>query len=207
MPPVAPQMNTLSPCFMRAAWRPRAIAAGRGAQAVDRRLLPRQVGGLGHDLVGLDDRQVGQAAEVGLEAPDALVGGQHRVVALEGPGRRRSCSARPRGRPLPVAHGRPDAQDHARRGADDVEVLRPAGAPHRLAAQPVEEAEGGQRLEDRGPHRVEADRAGHDGEVHLVGRAARGGHLADVQRLAGSLSSDATPCHISCSARSTWAAR
>ena len=34
-----------------------------------------------------------------------------------------------------------------------------------------------------------------------------GGHLADVQRLAGSLSSDATPCHISCSARSTWAAR
>ncbi len=53
---------------------------GGVAQGVDRRLLPAEVGRLGHELVGLHHRHVGQAAEVRLEAPDPLVGGQHGVV-------------------------------------------------------------------------------------------------------------------------------
>ena len=47
-------------------------------------LLPGQVAGLGHQLVGLDQGQLGQAAEVGLEAPDPLLRVHHRVVV---PGR------------------------------------------------------------------------------------------------------------------------
>ena len=56
-----------------------------------------------------------------------------------------------------------------------------------LAGQAVEEPEGRQRLEDRRPHRVEVDRAGHDGEVDLVGRQLGCGDLADVQGLLGVL--------------------
>ena len=47
-------------------------------------LLPGEVGGLGHQLVGLDQRDLGQAAEVGLEAPDPLLGIHHRVVVPVG---------------------------------------------------------------------------------------------------------------------------
>ena len=39
---------------------------------------------LGHQLVGLDDGQLGQAAEVGLEAPDALLRVEHGVVVPVG---------------------------------------------------------------------------------------------------------------------------
>ena len=83
---------------------------GRVAQGVDGRLLPGQVGRLGHELVGLDHGQVGQAAEVGLEAPDPLVGGQHGVVvgrrvlvvdvvAVDGDACRRASSCGPPSRP------------------------------------------------------------------------------------------------------------
>ena len=58
-----------------------------------------------------------------------------------------------------------------------------AGAPLALPAEAVEEGEGGQRLEDAGPHGVEVDRAGHHGDVGLVGRQLRRGHLADVEAL------------------------
>ena len=57
-------------------------------------------------------------------------------------------------------------------------------APHALLAEPVEEPEGRQRLEDRRPHRVEVDGGRHHREVHLVGRQLGRGHVADVQRLA-----------------------
>src|SRR5205807_3486100 len=95
---------------------PHQHAIGGGvAQGVARRLLPAQVGGLGHDLVGLHHGEVGQAAEVGLETPDALVGSQHGVVVGRGvlvvdvvavdddpvAG-------------LPVANGRAHADDNAR---------------------------------------------------------------------------------------------
>ena len=90
--------------------------ARRVAQRVDRRLLPREVGRLGHQLVGLDDGEVGEAAEVGLEAPDPLVGGEHRVVVrrrvlvVDGVAVDRDPVAG-----LPVAHRRADAQHDARR--------------------------------------------------------------------------------------------
>ena len=39
--------------------------------------------GLVEQLVRLDERQLGEAAEVRLEAPDALLGVEHRVVVAE----------------------------------------------------------------------------------------------------------------------------
>src|SRR6478736_2136229 len=44
------------------------------------RLLPGEVVRLGHQLSRLDQRDVRQPPEVGLEAPDALLGVEHRVV-------------------------------------------------------------------------------------------------------------------------------
>ena len=64
----------------RAVGRDEHAVGGGVAQRVDGRLLPAEVRRLRHELVGLHDRDVGQTAEVGLEAPDALVGGQHGVV-------------------------------------------------------------------------------------------------------------------------------
>ena len=160
MPPVAPQISTLSPCFIRAPWSPTSMryevalhSALTAASSHDRWV------GLRHQLVGLDDGEVGEPAEVGLEPPDQLVRREHRVVvgagvlvvdvvAVDG-----DLVAR-----LPVAHRRPDPQDHARRvGADDVVRQGVARAPLVLAAHLVEEAERRQRFEDRGPHRVEVD--------------------------------------------------
>ena len=90
-----------------------AVARGVG-QRVDRGLFPREVRGLGHELVGLHQRELAEAAVVGLVAPDALVGGEHRVVvrarvlvvdvvAVHG-----DRVAR-----LPRPHRRTDAQHHA----------------------------------------------------------------------------------------------
>ena len=162
-------------------------AVRRGvAQRVDRRLLPREVGRLRHQLVRLDDAEVGQAAEVRLEPPDPLVGGEHRVVV-----RRRvlvvdvvAVHGHPVAR-LPVANGGPDAQHDARGvGTDHVVRQRVALRPLALATQAVEEAERRQRLEDRRPHGVEVDARRHHGEVDLVGSEFRRGHVADVERLA-----------------------
>ena len=160
--------------------------ARRVAQRVDRRLLPRQVGRLRHQLVGLDDRQVGEPAEVGLEPPDALVGGEHRVVVrrrilvVDGVAVDGHAVAG-----LPVAHRRPDPQHDARRvGADDVVGQRMACRPRALAGEAVEEAERRQRLEDRRPHRVEVDARRHHRDVRLVGRQLGRGDVADVQALA-----------------------
>jgi hypothetical protein len=50
------------------------------AERVARRLFPCEMGGLRHELVGLDHRQVGEATKVGFKSPDALVGGEHGVV-------------------------------------------------------------------------------------------------------------------------------
>ena len=163
--------------------------AGRVAQGVDRGLLPAQVRGLRHQLVGPDHREVGQAAEVRLEAPDALVGGQHGVVV--GAGVLVVDIVAVHGDPitrLPVAHGRARLQHHAGRvGTDHVVRQRVAGPPGALLAEAVEEEEGRQGLEDRRPDRVEVDRAGHDGHVGLVGGQLGGGHVVDVEGLAGVL--------------------
>jgi hypothetical protein len=48
----------------------------------------------------------------------------------------------------------------------------------------LEEAEGRDRLEDRGPDGVEVHRAGHDRDDRLARAELGGGHLVDVQALA-----------------------
>ena len=58
-----------------------------------------------------------------------------------------------------------------------------AGPPGALLAQSVEEPEGRQRLEDRGPDGVEVDGRGHDGHVGLVGGELGDRHLRHVQGL------------------------
>jgi hypothetical protein len=77
------------------------------------------------------------------------------------------------------------AQDDAREvGADDVVVAVVTLGELRGAAVALEEPERRHRLEDRGPHGVVVDGAGHDGDEGLTGRELGGGHLLDVQGLA-----------------------
>ena len=145
--------------------------------------------GLGHELVGLHDSEVGQAAEVGLEAPDALVARVHRVV-MRGWVLVVDMVAM-HGDPvagLPVANGRTNAQHHARGvGANDVIIECVATAELALFAEAIEKAERWQRLEDAGPHGVEVDRAGHHGNDGFVGADLGPGHVANMQALAGIL--------------------
>ncbi len=80
------------------------------------------------------------------------------------------------------------AQDHAGEvGADD--VVRQVVAPGELGelAVALEEPEGRQRLEDRGPHRVVVDRGCHDGHEGLARTEFGQWHVVDVQGLAGVL--------------------
>ena len=97
-PPHAPQMRTTSPSFMPAPLRETSC---RYAVLVDQpgagRLLPGEVGRLGHQLVGLDDGQLGQTAEVGLEAPDPLLAGRAscRCGRRRPPARRTGSGPRP----------------------------------------------------------------------------------------------------------------
>ena len=109
------------------------VARGVG-ERVDRRLLPGEVRGLRHQLVGLHHGELAEAAVVGLVAPDALVGGEHRVVvrarvlvvdvvAVHGD----------RVAGLPDPHRRADPQhDAGGVAADDVERLVVPGAPDAL---------------------------------------------------------------------------
>ncbi len=57
---------------------------GRVDQLRGGRLLPGEVLRLGHQLVRLDQGQLGQAAVVGFVSPDPLVGVEHRVVVPVG---------------------------------------------------------------------------------------------------------------------------
>ena len=173
-----------------------AVAGGR-TQGVDGRLLPGEMGGLGHQLVRLHDRQVGQPTEVRLETPDPLVGREHRIVVC-----RRILVVevvavdRDPVAGLPVADRGADPQHHAGGvGADDVEVLRVTLAPDRFLAETVEEVEGRQRLEDRCPDGVEVDRARHGCDEDLIGCQLRRRDVADVQGLGRVLvlGSDAGP--------------
>ena len=160
--------------------------AGRVAQRVAGRLLPRQVGGLGHELVRPGEGDLRQPAVVRLEPPDALVHRHHgvvvrgRVLVVDVVAVHRDLVAG-----LPVPHRRPDAQDHAGGVAPHhVEGLVVALAPHALLAEALEELERRQRLEDRRPHGVEVDGRRHDRDVRLVGRQLGQRDVFDVRRLA-----------------------
>jgi hypothetical protein len=159
---------------------------GRHDEAQRGRLLPGEVGRHRHQLVGLDHRHVGQRAEVGLEAPDLLVGVEHRVlVAL---GRLEVDVVAVHGDAVagvPPGHAGAGAQHHGRRvRADDVVVEVVALTELAEPAHPLEEAEGRQRLEDRGPDGVVVERRRHGGDQHLVGTERRERNLVDVQALA-----------------------
>ena len=160
---------------------------GRVHQAGRRGLLPGQVLRLGHQLVGLDDGQLGQAAEVGLVAPDALLGVEHGVVvavgALQLHGQAVGDDLLPR---LPHGHAGPGAQHHARHVRTD-HVIGQVVPRGELGQLPVtaQEREGGHGREDRAPHRVVVDRAGHDRDQRLAEAEFGDRHLLDVQRLAG----------------------
>ena len=187
MPPVAPQIRTLSPCFI---WAPFSLTSMRYEVELHRPLTAAssqvRCVGLGISWLALTIDEVGECAEVGLEAPDQLVRCQHRVVvrtrilivdvvAVHG-----DAVAG-----LPVPHGRTHPQDDGGRiGADDVMGQRMALAPLVLSTHPVEEPERRKRLEDRRPHRVEVDARRHHRDVHLVGCELGCGDLVDVERLA-----------------------
>ena len=114
-------------------------------------LLPGQVLGLGHQLVGLDQRELGQPAEVGLEAPDPLLRVHHRVVVpggvlqLHGQAVRDDLVAG-----LPLGHTGADAQhDAGQVRADHVVGLVVLRGELGQLAVPAEEAnvETGSKIE------------------------------------------------------------
>ena len=152
-------------------------------------LLPGEVVRLGHQLVGLDQRDVGEPAEVGLEAPDALLGVHHRVVVAVGALQLdRQAVGDDLVAGVPRVHAEAGLEHHAGQvGADDVVgqvvPLRQRGDP----AVALEEAEGRQRLEDRGPHGVVVDGTGHHRDEGLARAELRQRHVVHVQRLAGVL--------------------
>ena len=150
-----------------------------------RRLLPGQVRGLGHELVGLHQRQLGEAAEVGLEAPDALLGVHHRVAVAVGALQLHREAVRDHPvAGLPGVDARPRAQHDAREvRADDVVGQVVARGERRDAAVAAQEAERRQRLEDRRPHGVVVDRARHHGDDRLARAQLGRGDLVDVQAL------------------------
>jgi hypothetical protein len=76
----SPDQNHISLLHVCAIRRHEHSIAGGVTQRIHCSLLPRQVLGLRHQLVGLDDREVGEPAEVRLVSPDALVAAEHRVV-------------------------------------------------------------------------------------------------------------------------------
>ena len=145
--------------------------------------------GLGHQLVGLDQGDLGQAAEVGLEAPDPLLGVEHRVVVpvgglqLHGQAVRDDLVAGAPG----VDTGAGAQHDAGEVGADDVvRQVVPLGQRGEPAVA-LQEPEGRHRLEDRGPHGVVVDGGGHHGHQRLTGAELGHRHVVDVQRLAGVL--------------------
>ncbi len=149
-------------------------------------LLPGEVGGLGHQLVGLDQGQLREPAEVGLEPPDPLLGVEHRVVVAVGALELDAQAVRDdlvAG--LPPVHARAGAQHHAGEvGADDVVGQVVPLGERAEAAVALEEAEGRHRLEDARPDGVVVDGAGHHRDERLARTQLGDRHLVDVQRLA-----------------------
>src|SRR3954452_8363344 len=159
----APDQDRVALLHARAVARDELAVGGGVDQAGAGGLLPRQVAGLGHELVGLDQRQLREPAEVRLEAPDALLRIEHRVVVpvgvleLDVQAVRHDLVAR-----LPRVDPRPGPQhDAGQVGTDDVvgQVV-PLGQRRGLAVA-AQEAERVHRLEDPGSDGVVVYRATH----------------------------------------------
>ncbi len=180
-------MSTVSPCFMLAPWCETscryAVQLTRPGEAASSQV---RWAGLGHQLVGLDQRQLGQAAVVRLEAPDALLRVHHRVVVagrvleLDRQAVRDDLVTR-----LPLRDARADAQhDAGQVGADDVEGLVVLLRQRRVLAVALQEAERRDRLEDRRPHGVVVDGAGHHRDDRLARAELGRRDVLQVQALA-----------------------
>ena len=166
-----PHQHRLALCHLGAVRADDHAIAGAVAQRVARGLFPREVRGLRHQLIRLDDRDLGQAPEVRFEAPDALVRRHHRVVVrgriliVDVQAVHRHGVAGP-----PVAHRGTRPQDNSGGvRAHHVEGLIVPFAPHAFLAEALQEAERRQWFEDRRPHRIEVDGGRHHRDIRLVG--------------------------------------
>ena len=190
MPPVAPQISTLSPWVTGAPLRETSIRyAVELHSALTAASSQRQVGRLGHELVRLHQAMSARPPKFVSKPQMRWLVGEHRVVVrarvlvVDVVAVHRDLVA-----DLPVAHRGAGAQhDTGGVRADHVVVEGVARAPDDSLAEPVEESEGRHRLEDARPHRVEVDRARHDDDEGLVGGEFGHGDVVDVQALAGVL--------------------
>ncbi len=145
--------------------------------------------GFRHELVRLDQGELGQPPEVGLEAPDALLRVEHRVVVALGTlqlDRQAVGHHLVAGRP--GVHPGAGAQDDSGEvGADYVVRQVVAFAERGDPAVALQEAERRERFEDRRPHGVVVDRGGHDRDQRLARAELGSGDLVDVQGTSGVL--------------------
>ena len=142
-----------------------------------------------HQLGRLDQGQFREPAEVRLEAPDALLRVEHRVTVPVGTLQFDGEAVRDHPVPRrPGADTGAGAQDHAGEvGADD--VVRQIVPPGTLveSAVTLQEPEGRQRFEYRGPYGVVIHRTGHHGDQYLAEIGFGGRHVLDAQRFPGVL--------------------
>jgi hypothetical protein len=133
---------------------------GEVGEPVGRGLDPREVGGLGQELLGLDLGELGERPPGGLVAPDLLARGRQRVQAVDLHvliGRLVAVDDHLVTR-LPLGDARADRPDDTRRvGAAD--VVAPLGM--------IAVAEDRHWLAERRPDVVEVHACGHDAHDHL----------------------------------------
>ena len=182
----SPDQDVVALLHRRAVVRDQLPEGGRVHQARRRGLLPGEVLGLGHQLVGLDQRQLGQPAEVGLVAPDALLRVEHGVVVPVGAFQlHRQAVGDDLLTRLPDRHPGAGAQHHPCQVRADhvIRQVVPRGERRQLPVT-AQEGEGGHRREDGAPHGVVVDRARHDGDQGLTHAELGDRHLLHVQGLA-----------------------
>ena len=130
----------------------------RQGQGIAGRLLPGEMARTGHELLGLDSGELGEAAIAGLVAPDALTGGIHRIAAIAFLIVAIVLVAvyDDLVTDLPALHPGPDGPDNSRGiGSGDVDVA-------------LVNIEGTDGNAERGPHAVVVDTRRHDENQDLV---------------------------------------
>jgi hypothetical protein len=135
-----------------------------------------------HQLVGLDQGELGQATEVGLEAPDPLFGVEHRVVVAFGPFQfDRQAVRHHLVAGFPGVHRRSGAQHDAGQVRADHVVwqVMPVGERGEPAVT-GQEGERRDRFEDRRPDGVVVDRAGHHRDDRFARAQLGSAHLVEV---------------------------
>ncbi len=186
-PPEAPQIRTLSPCFMSppfllTSWR-YAVQLTRPGEAASSQV---RCSGLGISWLALTSAIWASPPKL-VSKPQIRCSGSSMVsLCPSGPSSstERQCATTSVAG-LPGVHAEPGREDDAGQvGADDVVGQVVALGQRGDPAVALQEAEGRQRLEDRGPHGVVVDRAGHHRDQRLAGAELGQGHVVDVQGLA-----------------------